>query len=154
MAGQSVERLAALSDSILAVAMTLLVLDVHVPVEQGVHSDRQLLAALAALAPRLLVYLMSFLMLGIIWVGQQTQINYLARSDRHVTWLHLAFLFAVTLMPFSTTLLGSYPHLRSALLVYWSNLFLLGALLYAAGVIRPGAACFKRILPLAPLLRP
>lgn len=132
LAGQSVERLAALSDGIFAVAMTLLVLDLRIPVEQAIHGERQLLAALAALAPRLVMYLMSFLMLGIIWVGQQTQLNYLARSDRHLTWIHLGFLFAVTMMPFSTILLASYPRLRGALLVYWFNLFLLGLLLYAS----------------------
>lgn len=130
IAGQSVERLAALSDGIFAVAMTLLVLDLHVPVEQAIHNEHDLARALAALAPRLVMYLMSFLMLGIIWVGQQTQINHLARSDRHLTWIHLAFLLAVTLMPFSTMLLASYPRFRLALVVYWFNLFLLGLILY------------------------
>lgn len=132
LAGQSVERLAALSDGIFAVAMTLLVLDLRIPAEQAVHSKREFLAALAALAPRLVMYMMSFLMLGIIWVGQQTQLNYLARGDRHLTWIHLGFLLAVTLMPFSTMALASYPHLRAALLVYWFNLFLLGLLLYGS----------------------
>lgn len=130
IAGHSVERLAALSDGIFAVAMTLLVLDLHVPVEQAIHNEHDLARALAALAPRLVMYLMSFLMLGIIWVGQQTQLNHLARSDRHLTWIHLAFLLAVTLMPFSTMLLASYPRFRVALLVYWFNLFLLGLILY------------------------
>ena len=55
--------------------------------------------------PQLLVYLMSFLTLGIFWVGQQTQLNHLAHSERHFTWIHLAFLFIVTIMPFSTRLL-------------------------------------------------
>lgn len=132
IAGQSVERLAALSDGIFAVAMTLLVLDLRVPVDQAIHSEHDLWRALIALAPRLVMYLMSFLMLGIIWVGQQTQLNHLARSDRHLTWIHLAFLFVVTLMPFSTMLLASYPHYRLALIVYWLNIFLLGLVLYCS----------------------
>ncbi|MGH8506417.1 MAG: TMEM175 family protein [Terriglobia bacterium] len=132
IAGQSVERLAALSDGIFAVAMTLLVLDLRIPVEQTIHSEHELWRALAALAPRLVMYLMSFLMLGIIWVGQQTQLNHLARSDRDLTWIHLAFLFAVTITPFSTMLLASYPRFRTALLAYWFNIFLLGFLLYCS----------------------
>lgn len=132
IAGQSVERLAALSDGIFAVAMTLLVLDLHVPVEQAIHNEHQLAQMLVMLAPRLVMYLMSFLMLGIIWVGQQTQLNHLARSDRHLTWIHLAFLFVVTLMPFSTMLLASYPRYRLALIVYWFNIFLLGLVLYCS----------------------
>ncbi|HEY5227190.1 MAG TPA: TMEM175 family protein, partial [Opitutaceae bacterium] len=78
------------------------------------------------------MYLMSFLTLGIFWVGQQTQLNHLERSDRHLTWINLAFLFAVTLLPFSTKLLAEFYSFRTALLVYWLNIVLLGAWMYAA----------------------
>src|SRR5713226_849438 len=88
-AGQRVELLAALSDGIFAVAMTLLVLDLHVPSRELIHSDGELRRALVAMAPQLLVYLMSFVTLGIFWVGQQTQLNHLERSDRDHTWVHL-----------------------------------------------------------------
>jgi len=131
LAGQSVERLAALSDGVFAVAMTLLVLDLHGPARQAVHSEYDLWRALVALSPRLLTYLMSFLTLGIFWVGQQTQLNHLVRSDRHLTWIHIAFLFAVTITPFSTMLLAEFIRYRLALLVYWINVLLLGAVLYA-----------------------
>ncbi len=130
IAGQSVERLAALSDGIFAVAMTLLVLDLHVPARELVHSDGDLRRALVAMAPQLLVYLMSFFTLGIFWVGQQTQLNHLERSDRDLTWIHLAFLFAVTLLPFSTRLLAEFINYRGALLVYWTNILFFGVLLY------------------------
>jgi uncharacterized membrane protein len=73
--GQSVERLAALSDGIFAVAMTLLVLDLRVPAVEAVHAEHDLWRAFVALAPRLVMYAMSFLTLGIFWVGQQTQLN-------------------------------------------------------------------------------
>lgn len=132
IAGQSVERLAALSDGIFAVAMTLLVLDLRVPVAEAVHSEHDLWRALVAFTPRFIMYLMSFLTLGIFWVGQQTQLNYLARSDRHLTWIHIAFLFAVSITPFSTTLLAEFPRYRIALLVYWADILLLGAVLYGS----------------------
>ena len=132
IAGQSVERLAALSDGLFAVAMTLLVLDLRVPAADAVRSEYDLWRGLVALSPRLLVYLMSFLTLGIFWVGQQTQLNYLARGDRHLAWIHLAFLLAVTLMPFSTTLMAEFIAYRIALLAYWGNLLLLGVVLFAS----------------------
>ena len=128
--GRSVERLAALSDGIFAVAMTLLVLDLHIPSAAQVHGERELLAALAALGPQWIAYGMSFLTLGIFWAGQQTQLNHLERSDRHLTWINLAFLFAVTLMPFSTKMLAEFPAYRTALLAYWFNIFLLGLGMY------------------------
>ena len=132
IAGQSVERLAALSDGLFAVAMTLLVLDLKVPAAHAIETERALKAALCDLAPRLIVYLMSFLTLGIFWVGQQTQLSHFARSDRHLTWIHLAFLFAVSLMPFSTSLMAEFITLRTALLLYWLNILALGAVLYAS----------------------
>lgn len=135
IAGQNLERLAALSDGIFAVAMTLLVLDLRVPVSSAamhIDNDLALWGALGALSPRLLTYFMSFLTLGIFWVGQQTQLNHFARSDRYLTWLHLGFLLVVTVIPFSTGLLAEYITLRAALLVYWLNIFLLGVMLYGS----------------------
>jgi uncharacterized membrane protein len=134
IAGQSVERLAALSDGIFAVAMTLLVLDLRVPITEGIRSERDLWRAILVLAPQIVMYLMSFLTLGIFWVGQQTQLNHLAHSDRNLTWIHLTFLFAVTLMPFSTRLLAEFAVYRTALLLYWANIALLGGTLYISWV--------------------
>jgi uncharacterized membrane protein len=130
IAGQNIERLAALSDGIFGVAMTLLVLDLRLPAPGGIHSERELWHAIAAGTPQLLMYLMSFITLGIFWVGQQTQMNHLARSDRSFTWIHLLFLFAVTIMPFSTKLLAEFIVYRVALLAYWSNILLLGVVMY------------------------
>ena len=130
IAGQSVERLAALSDGIFGVAMTLLLLELHVPAKELIHNEADLRHAFVALLPQLLVYFMSFLTLGIFWVGQQAQLDRLARSDRDLGWIHLGFLFAVTLVPFSTALLAEHMTYRVALLVYWGNILLLGALLY------------------------
>jgi uncharacterized membrane protein len=130
VAGQSVERIAALSDGIFAVAMTLLVLDLRVPPAEAVHSEHDLRRILLALSPRLIIFLMSIMTNGIFWVGQQTQLNYFARSDRNLAWIHIAFLCAITLTPFTTSLLAEFIHYRIALLVYWSNIFLLGLMLY------------------------
>jgi len=128
--GRSVERLAALSDGIFAVAMTLLVLDLHVPVAEHVHSERELLTALCALGPQWLTYGMSFVTLGIFWAGQQTQLNQIKEGSRDLTWIHLAFLFAITMMPLSTRLLSEFITYRSALGLYWLNIFVPGAMLF------------------------
>jgi uncharacterized membrane protein len=111
IAGQSVERLAALSDSIFAVAMTLLVLDLHAPAKAAVDTEQDLCRAIASMSPQLITCLMSFLTLGIFWNGRQAQLSRLARGDRHVTWLHVAFLFAVSILPFSTRLLAEIHHI-------------------------------------------
>ena len=130
VAGKSVERLAALSDGIFAVSMTLLVLDLRVPAGEAIHSEHDLWHALVVLSPRLLIFLMSVMTNGIFWVGQQTQLNQFARADRNLAWIHIAFLCAVTLTPFSTSLLAEFIHYRIALLTYWFNILLLGVILY------------------------
>ena len=134
IAGTSIERLAALSDGVFAVAMTLLVLDLRVPATESVHGELGLRHALIVLSPRLLMYMMSFLTLGIFWVGQQTQLNHLSRSERSLSWIHIGFLFMVSITPFSTRLLAEFPKYRFALVTYWLNILLLGGALYISWV--------------------
>ncbi|HEX4279642.1 MAG TPA: TMEM175 family protein [Solirubrobacteraceae bacterium] len=141
-AGTSLERLAALSDGVFAVAMTLLVLDLKAPSVPkraqhpiwsggGGGSERALSHGLLHnVVPRLLPYVMSFLTLGIFWVGQQTQLQSFTRSSRALTWIHLSFLMAVTVLPFSTGLLAQDTTYRLAIGVYWLNLFALGLVLF------------------------
>ena len=129
-AGQSLDRLAALSDGLFAIAMTLLAFDVRAPASAAIHSEHDLWSALVALSPRLVTYLMSFVTLGIFWVGQQAQLDRFTRSDRNLTWIHIGFLLAVSIMPFSTSLLADFITFRLALVVYWLNILLLGAVLF------------------------
>jgi uncharacterized membrane protein len=129
IAGQSLERIAALSDGVFAVAMTLIVLDIHVPPRGEIHTERDLWAAVVALAPHIVTYLMSFMTLGIFWVGQQTQLNHLTRADRDLAWIHMGFMAAVATLPFSTALLADFIGFKVALLLYWSNILVLGLVL-------------------------
>lgn len=128
--GRSLERLGALSDGIFAVAMTLLVLDLHIPSAAQVHSERELFAVLTALGPQWIAYGMSFLTLGIFWAGQQTQLSHIGEGTRDLTWIHLGFLFTITFLPFSTRLLAEFIGYRLAICIYWLNIFLPGAMLY------------------------
>lgn len=146
IAGTSLDRLSALSDGVFAIAMTLLVLEVHVPAKEAVHSEGAVLDLLADTAPRLLVCLLGFVTLGMFWLGQQAQLDQMERTDRSLTWIHLVFLFGISLVPFTTGLLSEYTPYRIALLVYWADLLFLGlaqlaGLRYArrAGLLKAGA---------------
>jgi uncharacterized membrane protein len=143
IAGRTLERIAALSDGLFAVAMTLLVLDLAVPAATAVRSETALWDALAALWPHLLMYLISFITLGIFWSGQRLQLEHFARGDRNLAWHHIAFLAAVALIAFSTKLLAEHMALRTAFLVYWANLLIVDAILFrswryatATGLVR------------------
>ncbi|MDQ2935228.1 MAG: TMEM175 family protein [Chloroflexota bacterium] len=132
IAARGLERISALSDGVFAIAMTLIVLEIHVPDPGPIQSEQELLTALTALTPRIVTYGLSFLTLGIFWSGQQTQLNHFARGNRDLAWIHLAFLALVALMPFSTSLLAEFITFRLALLLYWANIFLLGVLIYVS----------------------
>jgi uncharacterized membrane protein len=133
LAGTSVDRLSGISDGIFSVGMTLLVLGLVVPNLHGLSTtESELWDFLRNLGPNVLVYVMSFMTLGIFWVGQGTQLGRLARSNRHYVWIQLAFLLTVTLVPFSTALLAHFPTLKVALVEYWLNIVLLGGTLLAA----------------------
>ena len=131
LAGTNLGRLGGISDGIFAVGMTLLVLGLAVPALSSGETDGELWQGLLKLGPSLLIYMMSFMTLGIFWVGQGSQLGQLARSNRTYSWLQLTFLFAVTLVPFSTALLAHFPGLRISLVEYWLNIVLLGGMLLA-----------------------
>ena len=146
ISARSLERISALSDGLFAIAMTILVLELHPPLAETIKSEADLWGGIVAIAPQIVMFLMSFLTLGIFWGGQQTHLNYLARADRNLAWLHLAFLFFVTLVAFSTKLLGEYIGFRLALVIYWANILFLGVMLWlswryarAAGLLKPEA---------------
>src|SRR4051794_19529607 len=149
IANRGLERIAALSDGVFAVAMTLLVLDIRLPADvvSGVHTDADLLRQLGGLASKIVPYLLSFLTLGIFWNGQQTQMTYLGRANRHLAWIYLAFLAAVALMPFTTSLLSEFITYRVALVAYWANIFVIGMLIYAAWVYVRRAGLFREDTP-------
>jgi uncharacterized membrane protein len=155
LAGTSLDRLAGISDGIFSVGMTLLVLGLALPTLRAHGTEGDLWQALVGLGPNVLVYTLSFMTLGIFWVGQGTQLNLLARSNRNYTWLQLVFLFAVTLVPFSTQLLAHFPTFRVALVEYWLNIVLLGMTLLAGLEYGLRAGLFKETETpeAAPLMR-
>ena len=147
IAGQNLHRLSGLVDGVFAIAMTLLVLDLAVPASETIHSESDLWTALLGLLPRLITYLMSFLTLGIFWVGQETTAQLMSRSDRHYTWITLAFLMAIALIPFSTAFLSEFIGYRVALLVYWLNLMLIGLTMFGSGHYLRGHKLLKDDVP-------
>src|ERR1043165_2257472 len=94
-------RVVGITDGVFAIALTLIVLEIRVPTHEMVHSEGELLSAIAGLAPRFLTYALSFLTLTIFWFGQQAQHHLIARADRRLSTLHLCFLGFVALLPFS-----------------------------------------------------
>jgi uncharacterized membrane protein len=113
-------RIEALSDGIFAVAMTILVLGIAVPTAEKVPAA-ELPQALRRLAPEVLAYVISFVNLGVLYVGQHNQYHFIRRADRWFIWINIAYLLLISFIPLSTALLGHYPLQRIALAVYGVN---------------------------------
>src|SRR5262250_1986283 len=130
ISGLSKTRIEALTDGIFAIAMTLMVFDIKVP-PVAQMDQLNLRHELIQLWPRFLAYVISFVMLGVYWVGHHNQYHYIRRTDRPFLWINIFFLMGVSLIPFSTGLLGQFPEDRTALGVYGLNLIMVGGFLYA-----------------------
>jgi uncharacterized membrane protein len=114
-------RAEAFSDGVIAIAITLLVLDLHVPARKLLEGP--LSAALAEEWPAYAAYVTSFLIIGIIWVNHHGVFELVARVDRTALFLNLLLLMAVVAIPFTTSLMSEYllaggHDARTAAIVY------------------------------------
>jgi uncharacterized membrane protein len=102
--GMSIGRLEAFSDGVLAIVITLLILDVKVPVSASGHLGREL----AYQWPQYAAYLVSFLIVGIVWLNHHGVVQLLARADHTVQVLNLLLLLPVSVLPWPTAVLAEY----------------------------------------------
>jgi uncharacterized membrane protein len=126
--GVPVGRIEALSDGVFAIALTVLVLNIQIP-ESDPAGPAELAAKLALLWPKFASYVMSFIMLGVLWIGHHFQFIYVRRSDRILLWINLLFLLAITFLPFATGVLANYYRVPLAVLLYGGTLFVAGTTL-------------------------
>ena len=109
-----VERLTALTDGVFAIAMTILALELVAVVE----TDRPLRDLSADLWPRLVSYVMSFLILGLFWIGHHAALSAIRTTDRLHVVLNLLFLMLISAIPFPAALIGTHPEDPWAFAVY------------------------------------
>lgn len=127
--GLDTDRVETLADGVFAIAMTLLVFAISVPELSGSALDH-LPMSLLNLWPKLLAYVLSFVVLGVFWIGHHNQFFYIRRASRTFLWINILFLMFVAFIPFSAQLLGRYPGQRVAVIVYGLNMIVVGLTLY------------------------
>ncbi|HUL73433.1 MAG TPA: TMEM175 family protein [Vicinamibacterales bacterium] len=132
-AGKETDRLEAFSDGVFAIAMTLLILDVRVPLREDLAaSHRTLLDALVGLWPALLAYFMSFAVVLVMWVNHHRIFTVVRRADHALFYLNGLLLMLVTFVPFPTALLsaymgtGTFSEFRIAALLYAGHATIIG----------------------------
>jgi len=127
------ERVAFFSDAVFAIAITLLVIEIHVPHLES-DTDAALGQALLSLIPQYMGFFISFMVIGQFWMGHHRAFGYLHAADDKLIRRNMWFLLSVAFMPFMTALVSEYGNLRVAVIAYASWLLLLGLLSrYAIG---------------------
>jgi uncharacterized membrane protein len=114
-------RLEAFSDGVIAIAITLLVLEFHVPSTEEIKSNSALWHALGDLWPSYVGYLISFFTIGIMWANHHRIFTFVAATDHNLIVLNLLLLLCIGIIPFTTDLLAEYlgnPGERTAAIVY------------------------------------
>lgn len=107
-------RLEAFSDGVFAIVITLLILDIRFP--DVAYS--QFKTTLVSLLPRILAYVMSFIIIGLYWVVHHTSMHAIRKTDRVFLWLNILLLLFVSFIPFPTSLLGRYPFQAWPIIIY------------------------------------
>jgi len=119
-------RLEAFSDGVFAIVITLLILDIRFPdVEYS-----QFKATLVSVVPRILAYVMSFIIIGLYWVTHHNSMHAMKKTDRGFLWLNILLLLCVSFIPFPTSLLGRYPYQAGPIIFYGLTLITCNAVGY------------------------
>jgi uncharacterized membrane protein len=122
----STRRIEAFSDGVLSIVITLLVLQLSIPIVSANTGDAELASRLKEMAPKLFSYVISFAVVGIYWVGHHNLFHFIVCADRTLLWLNNLFLLCVGFIPFPAALLGAYGTRRVAVMVYGGSLIVTG----------------------------
>ena len=109
-------RLEAFSDGVIAVIITVLVLEIHLP-SNHINSN-ELFSVLVSLLPKIISYLMSFVTITVWWVSHHQLLHIIERSDRGLLWFNSIFLLFLSFIPFPTSVIGEYPESFLSILLY------------------------------------
>ncbi len=143
-------RIEAFSDGVFAIAITLLILEIHLPHETGAEAGGRaipLWASLAGLWPSYVAYVLSFIIVGIIWANHRNMFRYIGRADHLFVMLNVGLLLFVSFIPFPTAILADHlrdPENRVAATVFYSASFVPTSIFF--NVLWRYAASGRRLL--------
>jgi uncharacterized membrane protein len=143
-------RVEAFSDGVIAVAITLLALDLPIP---DPEAGRSLAHELASRWPSFAAFVVSFVTIGIVWINHHAMLRRLAEVDHGTLLLNLLLLLSVCLLPFSTALMADYLKATDgedlAAAIYAGSFLLMSVLFFAmqVHVLRRPQLLQRRITP-------
>jgi uncharacterized membrane protein len=115
--GLSFERVVFFSDAVFAIVITLLVLEIKPPHLEE-HSESGLIAGLLRLIPKFSGFVVSFLIVGAMWIEHHRIFRYIAAYNAGLLWRNLIFLLCISFVPFPTALFSEHYWSRTAFILY------------------------------------
>lgn len=113
----ALDRLVFFSDAVFAIAITLLALEIRLPVEVGPLTNEELYTALIEAWPKVLGFVISFLVIGNYWLVHHRRFSHLTGYDGRLVFLNLLLLMAIAFVPFPTAVLSESGN-RTATIFY------------------------------------
>ena len=110
-------RLEAFSDGVLAIIITIMILELKQPASDNIRD-------LLALGPTLMAYLLSFLFIAIYWVNHHLIFHKAKQINVRILWCNIAWLFVMSFIPFTSAWAGSYPTSWAPLSLYFADMAL------------------------------
>jgi TMEM175 potassium channel family protein len=126
--GNGIERLIGLTDGIFAFSMTLLAVDVNIPQLAVTASAPQVTDAVVQLLPQIIIYVTSFLLVGLYWQINRRVFRFVKRVDGYAVWLILLQLMCVAFLPVATGLFDTFGDVTAVILLYAGTLTAIGIL--------------------------
>ncbi|MBU1865751.1 MAG: DUF1211 domain-containing protein, partial [Actinobacteria bacterium] len=123
----STDRLKALTDGVIAIVITLLVLELSVPVVKQLPDSPGLWPEVKHLWREYLAYVVSFFIVGLLWLYHHNVFRHIKAADGRLLLLNMMYLLAVSIMPFSSALVAKNSDERLAAIIYGASLFLAAA---------------------------
>jgi uncharacterized membrane protein len=115
----SPSRLEAFSDGVIAVIITIMVLELHIPAQHGLTGFMQVL-------PTIGVYALSFTFVGIFWVNHHELIHRISEASPRILWANLVWLFCLSLLPFLTSYVTQSHYDSFSVALYAASLLITG----------------------------
>jgi uncharacterized membrane protein len=122
----STVRIEAFTDGVMAIIITIMVLELRVPQLAEKFTREAFWEAAEHLAPKLIAYAMSFVIVAIYWVNHHDFYHRLVKSDGKLMWYNNFLLFWLSLVPFGTSFLGEHPMQMEALMFFGILLLMSG----------------------------
>jgi uncharacterized membrane protein len=115
------DRLEYFSDAVLAIIITLMVLEIRIPTIEDGSSTRQVIQALKPMLPNILAFLISFGTLGVFWVNHHQFYSSVEITDWKLLWYNLNFLVWCAMVPLTTSLLADHYEIPAITALYGLN---------------------------------